>query len=212
MLRSGLRRGVARWLLALLVFAGAAVLASTLGDPREPRDGPADLFPGEVVLARGTTPVAGDWRLSTYRSQGTVDERGEIVEPRGLRCVRLELARPPGGSPFQGQGYCGERGRDGFDATRLPVRDAQGRTEILLFGQAPRAAVAVQLELPGRAAIRREPYDGSARLPGDVWLIPAPPRAERAAVSWLDDRGRRAAVIDVSSSLKLGPSRGGPPR
>lgn len=145
----------------------------------------------ETVLASGSLPVAGRWRLTAYDSEGTVED-GVEVEPAGLSCVRLMLAAPPHGTPFAGRGFCGQRGQGGFSVASLAVRDDMSdATEVVLFGHAPEGATAVRLIAQGGDAVAtntRDAYDGFA---GDVWAMAVDPEAAiHGEVEWIGKDGR----------------------
>jgi hypothetical protein len=114
-------------LASVLVVATAAAGGSGMLSPgdvilgAEPT-GPPENRQGmdETVLATGTTPIAGPWRITGYKSDGAI-ANGEVVEPAGLPCVRLMLSAPPEGTPYGGRGFCGERGQD---LAHRPLTDA----------------------------------------------------------------------------------------
>lgn len=205
------RRTVALALAGGLVAAGAAGAVGVLGvggviPAGEPR-GPAGYRPNirETVLAQGTTPVAGPWRITGYKSERKVDN-GEEVQPTGLPCLRLVLTDPPEGAPLLARFFCGERGKAGFSAAALPVSDGSGRTEFIVFGEAPEQADTVELTADGGKRIRAQMYDGPTTVPGDIWVMSAPVGLENPELGWLDPGGRSGGTtLDAPRELDMPP-------
>jgi hypothetical protein len=205
-------------LVAVAVLAGliAATAASAVGGvfsvgsviPGGEPSGPPEnrQTADETVLATGTSPIAGPWRMTAYESQGTV-ENGEVIEPAGLPCIRLMLSEPPAGTPFAGRGHCGERGSGGFDVAGLPVRDAGGRSEILLFGRTPESTSWVDVAGEGGRRLRAQLHEGPSNLSGDVWVVAAPPDLERPRVTRSDGNGRAARTLDAAHEFDGLPRR-----
>jgi hypothetical protein len=145
----------------------------------------------ETVLAAGSLPIGGRWRLTSYESARTMHD-GVEVEPAGLPCMRLMLASPPPGTPFAGRGHCGERGEGGFSVSSLAVRDAaSGRTEVVLFGAAPETATAVRLSVGDEVSAAVNVQPGPDGFAGDVWVMPVDPgKVPRSAeVHWIGRNG-----------------------
>jgi hypothetical protein len=189
--------------LAVATAAGAATGALSVGsvisggnDPGFEHDRPS---PEQGVLATGTAPVAGPWRLTTYRSEGIVDGEGEIAEPKGLPCIRLLLTAPPPTNPINGSAFCLAPGKPAFNAMSVPVLDeSSGKNELILYGFAPRNAAGVELTAAGKS-IRTDTQPGSTRFPGTVWVIAAPSGIEAAELDWVDRAGNRnGAKLDAS--------------
>jgi hypothetical protein len=183
--------------LLLATAAGAATgllsVGSVIrggGDPGFEHDGPS---PEQTVIGTGATPVGGPWRLTSYRSEGIVDDRGEVAEPKGLPCVRLLLIEPPATNPINGSAFCLAPGKREFNLSSVPVVDeSSGRAEVVLYGFAPRAATSVQLTYAGGGTIRSDTMPGGSSFPGAVWVLAAPPDMDAAELDWLDRSGNQA--------------------
>lgn len=210
-LGGSLRRGrgvVVAAVVGALVVAGAAAAATDVlsvgsvipgGEPSGP---PEHRLPvAETVVAKGSSPVAGQWRLTSHEGQGTVDN-GEVVEPAGLPCIRLLLVNPPPGSPLDGSGYCGEVEGD-FTVAAVPVFDERAsRSELLLFGPAPEEATAVELTGDDGVKIRVDAFDGPSGYDGDAWVIAAPPGVKNAKVTWIGENDDAVGdSVDASSQF-----------
>jgi hypothetical protein len=164
--------------VAVAIFAGCgwvvASSAATRAETATPAAGAAAAPPvvrGGKVVARGSSPVAGRWRLEAYRH-------------RGLPCIRLTLLAPPPPTPTAG-GQCGRFPRaPGFGYAETRVSDGKGRAEHLIFGRAPRRAAIVRMTAPGglRRVVRTRPGPKGTR--SDFWLIVAPPVHGEATLRW----------------------------
>lgn len=170
-----------------LVLSAAAAVAITAGPGwagESPADGAAEaatpavgaaippVVRGGRVVARGSSPVGGRWRLEAYRR-------------RGLPCIRLTLLAPPAGTTGGAAGQCGHFPRaPGFGYSALQVSDRRGRAEHLIFGRAPRRAAFVRMTAPGglRRVVRTRPGPRGTR--SDFWLIVAPPVHGEATLRW----------------------------
>ena len=151
--------------------------------------------PEQTVLATGTTPVAGPWRLTSYRSEGIADSQGDVVEAKGLPCVRLLLTSPPAANPINGSAFCLAPGKRDFNASSIPVLDeSSGESELLIYGFAPPNAASVELTAGNRKPIRSDTGSGGQTFPGTVWLVAVPPGLESADLDWIDRSGRRAGA------------------
>jgi hypothetical protein len=127
---------------------------------------------GGKVVARGSSPVGGRWRLEAYRNR------------RALPCIRLTLLAPPTGGPIA-SGQCGRFARaPGFGYSSLLVSDLHGRAEHLIFGRAPRRAAFVRMTAPGglRTVVPTRPGPKGTR--SDFWLIVAPAVHGEATLRW----------------------------
>jgi hypothetical protein len=207
----GARRSPRRRMVGL-ALAGALTLATAAGAASGALD-VGTVMPGgaptgsneradETVLATGTTPVAGEWRMTSYTSKEFV-HGGQVVERGGLPCVRLMLVDQRR-SPLAGSGWCAEI-EDGFHVASLPFADSQGRAEVILFGIAPEGAGGVELSADDGLRIRERTYPGPADFAGDVWVIAAPTALSNPTVDWIDARGRPAgADHDASGQLERG--------
>jgi hypothetical protein len=47
-----------------------------------------------TLVAEGTAPVAGPWRMIIYESKGSVTRNGDLYEPEGRRGIELSLLHP----------------------------------------------------------------------------------------------------------------------
>jgi hypothetical protein len=193
-----------------LAVAGALVLATASGAATGALDVGSEVPGGaptgshqraeERVLALGEAPVAGQWRLTSYTSKEFVHD-GEVVERAGLPCIRLMLVDQRH-SPFAGSGWCAEI-EDGFYVGSVPYADAEGRTEVVLFGIAPEGAAAVELSAEGGVRIQARMYEGPASFAGDAWVVAAPLGLRDATVDWVDGSGKPAgADLDASGSFQ----------
>lgn len=208
-IRHGRRALVLAIVGALLAVgvAGAATGVLSVGtiisegdDPTFEHGGPS---PEQTVLATGTTPVAGAWRLTTYTSEGIADDQGGVAEAKGLPCVRLELTDPPAATPFQGSAFCLAPGKPEFNTLSVPVGDATtGKTELLLFGFAPSDARAVELTTGNAETVTEKTHDGAGKFPGQVWVVVAPSGARTGNLDWIGADGKPAGDDkDVSEHL-----------
>lgn len=174
-----------------VVLTGAVAVAGT-GAPENTgvAGGAAKSAPShadEMLVATGTTPVAGAWRLSTYAG---VD---------GLPCLRLMLTTAV--TPASGSGWCGETNRD-FLVSALPVTIVDGRAEVILFGVAPESATRVELASAGGKWREARALEAGSTVYGRPWVIAHPLGVESAQVSWLDASGNRHGTRDVSSEFE----------
>ena len=204
-------RPLALAFLGALLAATAAVAATGVltvgsvipggGDPGFEHDGAS---PEQIVLATGTAPGAGPWRLTAYRSEGIADEQGQVVEAKGLPCIRLLLTSPPAANPINGSAFCLAPGKRDFNASSIPVLDeSSGESELLIYGFAPTHAASVELTAGNRQRVRSDTDSGGPSFPGTVWLIAAPPLLESADLDWIDRSGKRAgANLDASRYIE----------
>jgi hypothetical protein len=162
----------------------------------------------QVVVAQGTAPVAGPWRMTSYKSEQLVDSRGEEMQPAGLPCLRLVLTDPPAGVAQIGRWSCGASD-DSFAAAELPVLDAAGRAEMILFGRAPESAREILLTASGRSALRSPTEEGPPDFRGDPWVIAVPPGLGQRApqLGWIGENGAVASArLDVTRSFETTPA------
>jgi hypothetical protein len=126
---------------------------------------------GGKVVARGSSPVAGRWRLEAYRH-------------RGLPCIRLTLLAPPPTAPTA-SGQCGRFARaPGFGYAETRISDGKGRAEHLIFGRAPKRAAFVRMTAPGGLRRVVPTHLGPKGTRSDFWLIVAPPIHAEATLRW----------------------------
>lgn len=153
------------------VVAGEGGGRSGAGTPAAGAAAAPPVVGGGRVVARGSSPVAGRWRLEAYRR-------------RGLPCIRIVLLAPPPRTPIAA-GQCGRFPRaPGFGLSSVQVSDGRGRAEHLIFGRAPRRAAFVRMTAPGglRRVVRTRPGPRGTR--SDFWLIVAPPIHGEATLRW----------------------------
>jgi hypothetical protein len=206
LLRSG-RRSVA--LATIAVFAiGAAAAAATgvlstgavirAGKPSGPPENRKRV--SQTVLAQGTSPVAGPWRITVYGSEGLADD-GEVLEPRGLPCVELALTDPPV-TPSIASSFCGNEIPTEFMASSLGVGDGMGHGELILYGTVPEEATTVTLVGDGATRIPAQLFDGPDGYGGDVWAVSVGRELKRAMIRWTRADGKAGAPSrDVTDSF-----------
>lgn len=177
-----------------LLLGGGALAANSALNPGDTIHGGAPSGPpqnrmaqDQTVLLSGASPIGGPWRLVSYRSEG-VRDGSTVIEPRGLTCIRLILDDPPQGSPQAGSGWCGDV-KGNFNAASLPIRDSSGRSEVLLFGNAPKSASAVKLTADGGKTDQVATRDGGTTYSGTVWAMPTAPALNNARVAWVHSNG-----------------------
>ena len=127
---------------------------------------------------------------------------GEVVQPAGLRCVRLMLVDRHDASLMGGAGWCGEVEGD-FAASGVAATDGSD-VEVLLWGRAPEDAARVELTARGEPPRDAALYEGPAGFDGDVWSIAAPHTLEGARVTLIREGGGREATVAVSDQLEQG--------
>jgi hypothetical protein len=155
----------------------------------------------EAVVATGRTPVAGAWRIATYTGEEGRAADGSTTP--GLPCIRLVLARPPAGTPFRADGYCGQQGKGGFTLSELPIFARREPIEMILWGEAPEGAVRVELGAAGGRSLRARTLEGAGPPRGKVWAIAAPPGLREARVRWIDSEGAVGGSLDASASFRV---------
>jgi hypothetical protein len=149
----------------------------------------------ETLLAKGTTPGAGRWRISTFETR------------RGVRCLKLSLpdSRAHSVPGPRSSGYCGAvAGFSAFTHGRSAAAAKHGR--LLLFGRAPGGAREVELTADGGQTITARTQSGAHDISGSHWFLPAPPRLDHPTLRWIDAAGHRRGGIDLSSRF-AGPMR-----
>jgi hypothetical protein len=189
--------------LAVAGIAGAATGVLPVGtviEGDEQGDSSDRLTVDETVLATGSTPVGGPWRITSYASEGVTDQ-GTVVEAKGLPCIRFMFTNPPTGTPLRGSGFCGEARKGGVSIGSVPVRDPSGEIELVLFGEAPEGAASIEVARSNGPTV-----DGSIHPGPDTsrnyWAIPLPEDTKDPTVSWLDENGQRGSrPLDASTHL-----------
>ena len=160
---------------------GPGSAPAPVGSVVQRADGP------HVVVATGTTRVAGAWQMETYTSDRLADpETGEEYQPAGLPCLGLVVLAEGGLG-----GQCGEFPRTpGFSPLQESVPNLGPAREILVYGRAPERASAVRVTARGEAPIEADRFEGPAGTRGDFYLVAVPPDLEDARVNWYDGAGR----------------------
>jgi hypothetical protein len=187
--------------LLIAAGAGAATGLIAVGDviPGGGKTGPPNygMSVSETIVATGTSPIAGPWRMGAYASEG-VQYEGEVLEEQGTPCVRLTLSAPPTGTPIGGTALCGKLGEEtAFAGSSLPVVAKTGETEALLFGTAPEASTSVEFTGDG-ARIGAPTHAGPAGVPGDFWVISVPPGIRDAQVTWYGINDTVGGTLEIS--------------
>jgi hypothetical protein len=212
------RRSAGLGAAALLSLAGTAAAAGSLsvgsilsGD--ETPEPPDYRQTDETVVALGSDPRVGRWRVVTYRSPELVD-RGEVIQPAGLPCLKLALFGASSEVLLATRSYCGQRGTGGLAGASLPVRDSAGRVFTLLFGEAPEQAAGVRLGDSNGKNQGATIYDGPPSGDGDFWVhVTARGRpAEQTWMEWIDPDGTpQGERVDLSREVRqpLDPVLGG---
>lgn len=201
-----------RWLvpliaLAVLVTAGGVAAGALSGD--DPSPNLSALEANEAVIADGTSPVAGSWRLTSVPSKESAGQ------PGGLPCIRLVFNNPPADTPLAGSEFCGQPSRrDGLMAGSVPVKDfATGKTELFIFGRAAAGAVNMELENASGESIRSSVK--AAGSPDATWVLIVPESWQDGELYWRDaDDIRQDAkyatdgFFDRLEAMKRMPRRG----
>jgi hypothetical protein len=176
-------------------------------DRRGHRSPPLDVsgrFSGPAtptVVATGTAPVAGPWRMLVSESRRGMAQGGDIYEAEGLPCIDIRLLHAPRGGSLGG-GACGEiRETPGFFRAQHSVPSKPGGPvkEILLYGRAPERADTVEVSVRDSVKVAVKTRRGASGVPGRYWLIAAPARLiEGGRVYWVDrDTGKRGLGLEV---------------
>jgi hypothetical protein len=143
----------------------------------------------ETVVATGSVPKAGAWRLTTF----------ETKTKHPVQCLKLELTsargrRAPGP---RSSGYCGHIGAF-WEFGHGRKAAAVERGELLLFGTAPAQARSVELIGNGGVRLSAEVHPAPAGGRGGYWAIAAPPGLDKAQLTWRDADGLPGGSLDVS--------------
>jgi hypothetical protein len=201
------RRALALALAGALVAVGGAGAATGVlpGSiiPGEEAGVSHDAGPGpdQTVLATGTSPVAGPWRLTTYRSEG-LSNGNEVVEAKGLPCVLLQLTDPPEQTFSTASSFCLAPGKPDFNMSGLLAASADAK-ELLMYGFAPMDTAAVELSVAGGKTTRSQAHDGRGAFPGKVWVMPVAPGATSGELTRVNADGRPMGTPrDASAQLK----------
>jgi hypothetical protein len=153
-----------------------------------------------VVVATGRMRYAGPWQLEIQPSERITDDKGEVIQPGGLRCVWLYLLDPPEVDGPTGSGYCGPFPRTpGFtrgqanlpNAGRLPGEPRTPTKQVLVYGRTPERAKYVVVTVPGKLRMRSPVHEGPRRTGENYYVVALPVHAGRGArINWLDNAGK----------------------
>jgi hypothetical protein len=155
-----------------------------------------------VVVATGTTRIAGPWQIEIQPSE-LLKYKGEVIQPAGLTCVWLYLLDPPAMPGMRGptgSGYCGDQPRTpGFTRGQANVAgrglDPDGKhqktRQVLIYGRAPERAEYIRLTVPRGLRMQGPVHDGPKNMRGDYYLVAVPPHIGNGArINWLDKNKR----------------------
>jgi hypothetical protein len=153
-----------------------------------------------VVVATGRIRYAGPWQLEIQPSERLTDDKGEVIQPGGLRCVWLYLPDPPEVQGPTGSGYCGPFPRTpGFTRGQANLANA-GRgageppptptKQVLVFGRTPERAKYVVVAVPGKLRMRSPVHEGPRGTRENYYVVGLPVHVGRGArINWLDSNG-----------------------
>jgi hypothetical protein len=174
-----------------------------------PRERPVDVSyrfegpTGRILVAKGTAPVAGPWRMTIYESRGSVSDEGDLYEPEGLPGIQLSLPDPPDGMPRSSAGSGLIRNAPGFSRGQYTIRAGQGTIkdkvkEILVYGRAPERADYVRIAAPGRIRLLVKTRESPPGVPGRFWFVATSPKLRSGHMRWIDTRsGKEGPAIAV---------------
>jgi hypothetical protein len=160
-----------------MLFVGSVGAATGLIPVGTQHEGPAKGSGDSLhtVVASGSSPVAGRWRVESYRDGPVTGPTGEVVQPAGAPCLALLIG---GKAPdfARGSSICGGKlATDAFGYVSNPIRDKQsGRNELLLYGWAPAGTETVRLSGPGGVKLSAR-TQGPKNVEQRYWVITAPP-------------------------------------
>jgi hypothetical protein len=202
------RSGVLSVLLLLVIAVGAALASGTLSvgsvlSADSPPGAPEYRQAEETVLALGSDPQVGRWRITSYSSR-ELEDAGEVLQPAGLPCLKLLLS-DASGRPVAGRSFCGARGADGFEAATLPVVGRSRRPLYLVFGTAPDSAATVELLADGREAQHARVHQGPSGFRRRAWMlvVPGDPPVHTATLGWREaEGGGYEDTLDVTLELR----------
>ena len=158
---------------------------------------------GRVVVAKGTAPLTGPWRMTIYESRGSVTDEGDLYEPEGLPGIELSLPDPRGSRPKRGGGSGLIRNAPGFSRGQTTLRAGQGSIKdkalgIVLYGRAPARADHVRIAAAGvRLLVKTR--KGPPGVPGRFWFIATSHKLRNGHMRWVDtssgEEGPAVAVL-----------------
>jgi hypothetical protein len=195
--------------LAVTLGAGGAAVAGThilsVGDtiPAGGPGGPPENRSSvpQTIVAQGRTPVAGPFQITTYGSAG-VSDGGDVLEPRGLPCVELNLTDPPETTPVLGSSFCGAEVRERFTVSHVLVLGDDGRKELILFGSMPESARGVRVVIDGGEQVPVQRFDGPPGYQADLWAAPVSSEDRTVRAEWVRADGSPGdRARDLSDAL-----------
>jgi hypothetical protein len=192
------RRTIISAVVALTAFAvaGVAIAANESTKPAPPPASDADLGSASHTIATGSAEIAGRWRMFWFT--GTEERLGP--EQDGLPCLGISLQDPPPNTPLLANSVCGTTGDSGFSASSLPVRNAAGNEQLLLYGRAPASATSVKLSGGTTDSVHTLP-SGTRALDGRVWAMPVAPGVRGDSLSWTRADGSTASTSMATGDL-----------
>lgn len=181
--------------MLLVGVAGAATGVLPVGsdiengnDPEHEHEHGAD---DQHVVARGTSAVAGPWRLTALKHPA--DENS----PEG-DCLQLLVTDPPEGAPISATILCQDVGESAFKADSVPVIDTKsGNAETLIFGSSPAASALVELTADAEM-LRADTAETPAGFTGRPWVIAVPSGHKSGRLTSVDGDGVEQATLDAS--------------
>jgi hypothetical protein len=151
-----------------------------------------------TVVASGSSPVAGKWRVERYRGGPVIGPTGQVVRPAGAPCLALLIG---GKAPdfARGSSICGGKlATDPFGYASYPIRDKQsGRNELLLYGWAPAGTETVRLSGPGGVELSAR-TQGPENVKQGYWVITAPPLPSGGRLTTTGPGGTGGDSINVT--------------
>lgn len=187
--------------LVAAAIAGAATGLLSVGSVIPLSDKPQSdglLYTSDrTIVATGTTPVAGRWRMSVADS-----DQGFCF---GIEL--LDLLHPGATGPDLSQGCGGAN-------TGLQAASVGGGTDLpdttLVHGPAPEEAAAVRVTAPGGFSQTAKTHEGPTDIRGDFYVIEIPRKGlHDVLVTWLDEDGRAPGPgISVPGTTTYRPNKG----
>jgi hypothetical protein len=203
------RRGSKAIVIALAVglasvgAAGAASGVLPVGTVIPGGSDPEDRFEhrleDKTIVARGTSPVAGPWRLTSMRHHGN-PETGEAPGD----CLELLLTEPPEGTPIGATMLCQTLGKARFKADSVPVVDTStGESEALVFGSAPEGVASVALSTDRGERERAETTEAPRNFgAGRPWVVVVPSDQNTARLQAIGGDGSARGELDATTYLE----------
>jgi hypothetical protein len=157
-----------------------------------------------TVVATGSSPVAGHWRVESYRGGALRGPTGKVLQPSGARCLALLIG---GQAPdfARGSSVCGGKlATDAFGYASHPVHEEKsGRNELLLYGWAPAGTETVRLSASGGVKLSAR-TQGPETIKQRHWVIAAPPLTRGGSLTPIDSDGKSGPSIKVTEAPHTG--------